>query len=388
MVTAKKLNWQSLLVFVYLVLFPFGQLLRMQVLITDFKLVVHPIDVVVGLSAVWFLKRLPFWFTGSLLFSFILSLSIFKPWELIEGALYLLRLSVYLVYPVFYLSALKKKAVSQRLLYDALIVCIFFVALFGWWQYFIYPDLRPLQYLGWDDHLYRLAGSFLDPGFTAIILVLGFILAFSKYWQRKNLLYLFTAGFFSISLFFTYSRAGFVSLICALIYILLRWNKLRFLSLFAGLIIVFILLLPRPSSSGVELERLYSIFLRFRNYQETVAIWKKSPLFGIGYNNLCTARVKYVGEKEALSHSCSGSDSSLLLILSTTGIIGLVVFLQLVLKTLGHVENNVYGLAYSAGIIAVFSHSLFVNSLFYPWVMSLMGILYALGRKTISSNAE
>ena len=37
--------------------------------------------------------------------------------------------------------------------------------LIGYTQYFFFPDLGILFHLGWDEHLYRMFGSLLDPNF-------------------------------------------------------------------------------------------------------------------------------------------------------------------------------------------------------------------------------
>ena len=93
---------------------------------------------------------------------------------------------------------------------------------------------------------------------------------------------------------------------------------------------IMIFLLPRPSSEGVKLERAFSILLRLKNYKETIVIWQNSPLFGVGYNNLCFARNKFIGEANYLSHSCSGSDSSILALIATTGILGFIFFIEFI----------------------------------------------------------
>ena len=73
---------------------------------------------------------------------------------------------------------------------------------------------------GWDDHLYRLIGTFLDPGFTAIILVFGFLTSLAYYLKPaapkggfKNKYFLLISIFLFVSILFTYSRAGYIALI-------------------------------------------------------------------------------------------------------------------------------------------------------------------------------
>ena len=74
-----------------------------------------------------------------------------------------LRLALYIVSGITLGWALRNKkecAEGGWWLYGSLIIW------FGILQYALVPDLRSLHILGWDDHLNRLAGSFLDPNFT------------------------------------------------------------------------------------------------------------------------------------------------------------------------------------------------------------------------------
>jgi len=94
----------------------------------------------------------------------------------------------------------------------------------------------------------------------------------------------------------------------------------------------------------------------------------------VGFNNICEARVLLFTEKRE-SHSCSGSDSSLLLVAATTGLSGLMVFLFMGYKLTNMIKNDFYGTSFKALSTALFVHSFFVNSLFYPFVMGFMGLV-------------
>ncbi|MEK7542910.1 MAG: hypothetical protein AAB503_01210, partial [Patescibacteria group bacterium] len=87
---------------------------------------------------------------------------------------YLIRLISYISFFIYLWNIFSNEKLRENSLRLLIIVSIL-VAIFGWLQYLFFPDLRVLKYVGWDDHLYRLTGSFLDPGFSAIILVLGFL---------------------------------------------------------------------------------------------------------------------------------------------------------------------------------------------------------------------
>ena len=295
------------------------------------------------------------------LFSIIYSSFNFKSLSALTGFLYMLRVIIYFYLYKLSFNVIKENSKLKPTIFNSLLLVSLAVSVFGWIQYFLYPDLTSLKYLGWDDHLYRLVGTFLDPGFTGLIIVFGAVLSFF----RKKYILLF---FLLVTLAFTYARAGYLAFAVSLFFasLILKQFKMFLIILICFLIVVF--LLPKPGGEGVNLARTYSISSRLLNYKETFEIFKKSPVFGVGFNNLCL----YKGS--IISHSCSGSDSSLLLILATTGIIGFMVFIASALKILARLNRGFYSKTFLVLLSAVFVHSLFVNSLFYPWVMGYLAI--------------
>ena len=392
----KKFWFSKKIIFLYLVVFPFGQLIRFEVFTGSYVFALHPVDIITGvLVFLWavgnfnwkLVKKGPLVFIFALVFSWLFSLTIFTLPQTLIGLAYLSRLVTYLLFPLV-LIRLFDCAREQKLIFKSLITVIFFIGVFGWVQYFLYPDFRPFVVLGWDDHLYRLIGTFFDPGFTAILLVMGAITSLIYFLEKKSFPAVLVFAFLSVTLAFTYSRAGYVAFISALGYIFFLRRKLKQFVMGIVVFAVIIFFLPRPSSSGVQLERLYSVWLRMSNYQETVKIWSTSPVFGVGYNNLCLARQQYFGNTGGISHSCSGSDSSLLLILATSGVVGLLVFFRLLGLLYKVTKSSFYGRVFRACLIAVLVHSLFVNSLFYPWVMGYLGILLGLTLSKATSKSE
>lgn len=385
----KKSKLVKVLILVFLVLFPFGQLLSLRTVFFGTEVNIHPIDIVVGTISLIVitgkLKRtalLNSILTTCLVFAFayLLSIALFGFPFVLRGGLYLLRLFAYMIflYAIYLLAADEK---DKKLIFSSLIVVSALVAIFGWYQYLFYPDLRSLYFLGWDDHLYRLVGTFLDPGFTSLILVFGFIMSFAQYLKKKVRYYLILAGFFLISIAFTYARAAYLALIGGII-ILSKRNISIFKT--TSIIIAFLLIiaiLPRPEGYGVRLERTHSIFAKLENYSETIKIFKMQPVFGVGFNNICLARAYYLKDTNPDSHACNGSDSSLLFLLATSGLVGTAVFLKFIYSTCKQISKNYYGFVFSALALAVGIHSLFVNSLFYPWVMGYLAILLGISLK-------
>jgi hypothetical protein len=384
--TKNLIEW---LTFAYLILFPFGQIIRWDFDLGSLLVPVHPADIVAGVFLLVFLfgkvHKPPFFrhvenFLLAALFSLGLSAIFFQSRVALLGGLYLVRLAAYSALFVG-VNSIAKTPRTKKKLFNSLLAICFAVGLFSWFQYFVYPDVRALKIWGWDDHLYRMIGSFLDPTFTSIILVFGFILSLVSFLTRKSREMLALTVFFLVSVAFTYARAGYIALLAGTAVALFLQKKIRALIVIITAFVIVVALLPQGPGEGVNLQRTYSIFSRFTNYRETIDIFSTSPVFGIGYNNLCLARSRLLGELNPLSHSCSGSDSSLLLVLATTGVVGLLTFLKMISAMFKSISTGVYAKSFTACAIAVGLHGFFANSYFYPWVMGFMGILLALALK-------
>ncbi len=376
-----KIVWQNIFVFLFLILFPFGQIFRINI--------IHPLDVVVGLAALYSIinnlevpkifqdfKNTLYVFT----FSFVLSIFIFWRKDLLIGLLYLLRFTSYFYFLVYIWNFLKSKA-NQMLLTNALIGVSVFSALFGWIQYFWLPSLKPFFTFGWDEHLFRLVGTFLDPTFLGLIIVFGLLITMHRCMIILKKKYLIIIMFLLTSLAFTYSRGSYLAFFAGTLMLSIYHKKIKQFLLLALALLLLIVLLPTSKNHSIEFFRAFSAISRVNNYSETITIFKTSPVFGVGFDNMCIARQKFIGIESFASHACSGSDSSLLLILATTGIAGLFSFIYLIIK----VWKNSNILSKSI-FVSVIVHSLFSNSLFYPWIMGYLVIVFALSLRSKIEN--
>jgi hypothetical protein len=337
-----------------LILFPLGQLTKING--------VNLIDVAVGLLAViTILKKpkYPEWFKYFsyfilfCLFGLIINYSLFT----FSSFLYLARLFLYAIVAIYVFNFVKDKTAVGRWLLAISIAS----ASLGWVQYLLLPDTRFLFNFGWDDHLYRMVGTFFDPTYLALILLLGIVISL----QQKSYK---AFWFLLISLAFTYSRATYLALGLLLLF------KRKFLAIAVFAIVV--LLLPKMLSEGTDFGRVVSGNNKIENYNETIQIFLQSPAVGVGFNNICVAREN----RNLESHSCNGADSSVLFLLATTGVIGFILFINFVL----HVPKLLI-LNYSFLIVLV--HSTFANSLFYPHIMLWLFILVGLQTKVSSQRS-
>ncbi|MEK7141257.1 MAG: O-antigen ligase family protein, partial [Patescibacteria group bacterium] len=236
-----------------------------------------------------------------------------------KGSLYLLRWMVYAgMYGVVIASPLPKKFWIWWL-------GSFGIALsaIGLVQFFVYPDLRNLWYLGWDPHYYRVFATLLDPNYVGILLVLT-IFVWIYIWVNNKKLRIWFVPLFMIAgaaLILTYSRSSYLALIggtSVVIGFLKRWK--------IGLILILTFLVaivysPKPGGDTLSLDRYDSSVARIQNWGQTITRIRERPVFGYGFN------VVPFLDKEAASalpgRSGAGIDSSILFVAATTGIVGL-----------------------------------------------------------------
>jgi len=396
MALTKKQKIVEFLVFSFFITFPFGRLLafdfnlfgfRVSFILLDFLAFIGFILLIFsGKIKGYFLNRNLWTLFLPFIFSFIYSVFLFKTREVLIGFLYFARVVFYLGFCLLLFDFLRENKKMITVLFDSLLSVLFFSLLFGFVQYFFYPDLTSLKFLGWDDHLFRMTGTFLDPGFTGIIFVFGFILSWVKYKSTSHKRFIFLAFLFLLGVSLTFSRASYFSLLVSVFYLSFlfkeKWLKI---GIFLMLFILILSFVPKPAGEGVNLKRLYSVSDRVNDYKETLKIFSYSPLFGVGFDNLCLARRNFLGVDDTLTHSCSGSSSSFLLILSTLGVVGFMIIFYLGFEIFKKIGYSQLGFATRVSFISLLVHSQFDNSLFYPWVLAFLAVILAL---EFASNAK
>src|SRR3989344_658640 len=388
MAYTKKIAYipELILLFLYISLYPLGKLLST----TLFSQQLNVIDTLSILSIPIFIikkDKLPslyLRFTSFLMvaaFSFMLSLLYFSFKETLAGLFYLIRLFSYFTLSAAAYRVFKYNKNSKEIFFKLFYISLLIFSLIGWYQYFVFSDLTTLKYAGWDDHLGRLVSTLLDPAFAGIILVFATLTSMIIFFKKNKYAYLLLAVYFFVTMMFTYSRASYIAFLGVALYHIFRFIKLT--KLIFTLILLFLLLpfLPRPKSEGVRLERTFSIFAKAKNYQETFLILKKYPLFGVGFNNICSVRERYFFD-DASSHACHGADSSLLFILATTGIIGFLIFFNFAISAVKETSDNIYGILIKSSGVALLIHSFFANSMFYNFVMGYFAIILPLGLRS------
>jgi O-antigen ligase len=259
-----------------------------------------------------------------------------------QTLLYLLRL---FIYPSLYFAG---NHVGFQKIKTPVIISIIIISLTGLLQYLFFPDMRFLKNLGFDDHYYRLIGSFYDPNFIGAVFC-GLSLYFLS--SKK---YLFSLPLIGL-LAFTFSRASYLAFAIGLFYILFTQKKVKMLLLIL-LLGLIVYLIPKPFGEGVNLARTFSIFSRLDSWRQGITLFIQRPFLGWGYNTL-----------RNVDGSRFQIDNSFIYILATTGLIGFLAFVNLMRK--GFMYST---LAVKTLLISLFVHALFNNSLFYIWIMALL----------------
>ncbi len=321
----------NLLLILSIFVWPFGQLLQLTPLGTSLHLQLQDV-----IAAMLFL---------TLLISYrekIIKDPLFKPLAIFSLATLLSLGNIaysarFICYTSFYF-AFRIEGVKKY--YRHLIIAAILFLVTGFLQYLLLPDVRFLTYLGFDDHYFRLIGSLLDPNFTGLVFVI-FTLLSPKIFFVIPLL----------ALALTFSRASFLVLTVSLLYLCVvkKQFKLLFLLLILGVLIYFA---PKPFGEGVNLLRTFSIVSRFENQKQALVIFTQNPILGVGF-----------GPRKI--------DNSFIFVLTTTGVVGFVALLSLLKKAW---QITIDPLA-KATLLAIFIHSLFNNSFFYPPILFLFFLL-------------
>ena len=238
-------------------------------------------------------------------------------------------------------------------------------------QYLLFPDTRQLAWLGFDDHYYRLIGSFFDPNFTGVVMAAGVLIAIHHFHRWRKLTFIVPL----IGLVLTFSRSSYLAFLAGMIFLVI---KKRWWPFFGVIPILFALILaaPKPFGEGVNLTRVYSIESRARTQLNGLQLFFDNPIFGQGFNTL-SLQQPHLSAK--LTPNRGGVDNSFIYILAASGIVGFAAFLYFLWSLW---QISAWTPPVQAVLLAFVVHAGFNNSFFYPWIYLLVMVLadYASGR--------
>jgi O-antigen ligase len=298
--------------------------------------------------------------------------------ELISASLYAVRVCSYILLALGIYNLIKTNLLIQDDLYTALIASGLMVGIIGVIQLIIFPDFGLIDPShGWDPHKNRLASSFLDPNFVGAYLTMILTILLVNNRLKLSLGSLAIALFLMICIILTFSRSSWLMLaIVILVYGLVKSPKLLFVAIITGFLAYYTVPRIQTRISGTT-DPSDSAHFRLISWSNTWEIISDNWIWGVGFNALRPVQRDYgfADEDTIGGHALSGSDSSLLFVWATSGVIGLLLFLSgllygLKLKNDG---DNVYVLLLPALLV----QSCFVNALFYPQIMSIWLVLLA-----------
>ena len=373
---------------------------------------IKPIDAAaIVLSLIWAIKRfnrrreifsdslfLPISiFIGVMFASLILNVKNFSQNEIFVAFSYILRWILYA--NLYFIVKTFPSKFKKKILYTLLTVSGIFT-FFGFIQYFFYSNLRNLYYLGWDEHMHRMFSVFLDPNFAGafFVLYLFFLLGILLYLLNNNKIkQSWLIGLMSIfaliSIFLTYSRSALIMFLLSVIIFFVLLRKIKWIF---GIILIsttFIVISSKNFNiENINLFRIASAEARLDSAKIAMQIIRENPVFGVGFNTYRYAQIKYGFRNEinsSGSHADAGTDNSFLFVLATTGIVGLIFYLNLLWNIIKKAyssykvnkENNIQkyiSITIISSVVGLIVSSLFINSLFYSFIMIWMWILLGL----------
>ena len=400
----KKLFWLCLLL-----LIP-GLLLRLDlggsgILATDillplfaFTWVFQKIVVDRNFPKAAFLKP-GFIFLAIALLSFLLGAGdlLFKE-QVLSGA-YLLRFFSLLIFGWAAVDLFPEKKEKEKL-FQGLFKISGVVVLLGFFQFYFLPDISTFSTEGgWDPHTGRLLGTWMDPNFVAGFLGFMMPVALGKWYDSSSKKERFWLGvlilLFFGALFLTFSRSGYLAAGMGLgLFFLLRDPKV----IFIGIIVAWVGIVSNERAqkrlnelagtvSAIVMRNTDEIdptaSLRLESWRKSFELFQKYPVFGIGFNTY-RYRAAEEGIVDESYFSSGGSDSSLLTVLVTTGVMGVIVYLWFwggifcramkIFISSNHTKSKVQSrktnsyLGVASGVLAIVVHSFFVNSLLFPLI--------------------
>lgn len=291
------------------------------------------------------------------------------------AAFYFVRWCIYLLSGILIYNMLLNKNISEKQLIYAFLYSGVFIAAAGFIQLILLPDFEVLDpVLGWDPHKNRLASTFFDPNFAGGYLTLCLALALG---QSKPKKYLLTGFVLLAAVFLTFSRSSWAMFaIVILIYSLFKYRWLLIIAGFAAFLAYFAVPRVQTRITGTT-DPADSAQFRLISWKNALEIAKDNRFLGVGFNNFRYAQKEYgfLGADGLGGHAGAGTDSSFLLVLATTGLVGFLLFLIGYFYPVWDAVNRRSAGSYSLVLIAVVGglllHSQFVNSLFYPQIMFL-----------------
>lgn len=309
--------------------------------------------------------------------------------EAIRGLLYNLRFTIFLFYTSIFAKYISKHFAYRRV-ENCIILAFTIVCFVGFLQLIFFPVAYDFYALFWkigvywpnaDPHIGRLLSTYLDPNYLSSCLLIPVYLLIKRIVSERksrtvNILLLVITV---IAILLTKSRSGFLGLAIIAVMHLISWLFSKKVPFYAKMLIVAIFIafpiFMLTSNIGVIVRLRSGVSdgsstARFDSWKMGLQIFKNNPIFGIGYNMTGAYKSKF--SLPIADSTVNGMDSSLIMILSCSGILGFSLYLIYFFKLF---SNRKISLTYKSLMAAGLVICNFNQLLFYQFWLVLTSIL-------------
>lgn len=342
-----------------------------------------------------------------------------EPSEFLTALAYPIRLLFYVLFALVITNFCRLKAFKLDQINRVIIYSGLFLFVVGIMQLILLPDLETLDpALGWDPHKNRMVSTFFDPNFLGMYFVICLATAFklahrstTSSDRQKTLYpaisdgnpligssvshniikpgqvlmmeqYLYSA-IFLLGIFLTFSRSAWLATAVLLFFVGLKNKTILLIATIIILLAVFAVPRVQTRLAGIT-DPQDSAGFRLISWQNTWEIIQDNWVFGVGYNAFRYAQQDYgfLDDSSISSRSGAGSDSSLLLVWATSGILGLMFvtgfFVAKVTQDIKYTDLTTEGL-----VFALLLNSIFINSIFYPQIIVVALLVFQTNRYVV-----
>ena len=252
----------------------------------------------------------------------------------------------------------------------------------------VYPD--SVAYVDWDIQGHRLVSTFLDPNLAGGLIVIGLLVHLAQVSTGAS-----TSGWKSllliVALGLTVSRSSILAFLVGTVVIFaVRGFSKRLLKVGAALAVLLLPLLPALVQFAAEFNKFSvdaSALARVVMWLRAFEILADNPIMGIGFNT-------YGFVQEAYGYRSGGNasfslDGGLLFIAVMTGAIGVALYCLMLfliirrcrriwLNSAASAQERGIGIGVAAATVAMLVHSVFLNSLLFPFIMEFLWVLWGM----------
>jgi O-antigen ligase len=317
-----------------------------------------------------------------------------SPFQLAISLAYLFRWLAYFSLYLVVINFVRRHEVPD--VWRALQVVVLAFATFGIFQSIFLPGFAQMVdpgselYLDWDPQGHRLVSTFLDPNLAGGLIMIGLLvmLALVSFGERVAP---WKLGVLVTAIVLTVSRSSILGLLVGSLVIVaargLSRRLVRVGAVIAVLVLPFVPLILRFAGEYGRFTLEGSALARVVMWARAIEIIVDNPVLGVGFNTYGFVQEAY--GYEAVGRASFTLDGGLLFAAVMTGMVGLAVYctmLWLLVRRCRRIWRDPKREGYDRGLalgvasatVGLLVHSAFLNSLFFPFLMGPLWVLWGL----------